>query len=450
MCLTGLALLAACSKRGEPPPEPAGDGGATDAARDQAGDTARLTPCNGTCTGICRGLCVGVCSERNQDGECVAPCAGTCIGSCEGTCPRGTTARPDAGAAARPDAGVDGRVERPAPAPDGGAEPDSGPPPAYGTWTDRTRASTASWPPLAQTGAMVFDNRRLRAVMFGGFRERSNNTWEWDGRTGTWTLMQQLGGARPSRRTGHALVFDSVRGRVILHGGIDDSGASNNETWEWDGAREVWTQKAPGPTPSRWGHAMVFDESTGRVVLFGGAHRHPMLGDGELLDTWEYDPAADKWVNWTYPLPGVWPRPRKGHAMAYDPSRSVTVMYGGEVSNLGLASDLWEWSGTYRAWRERTPPTPPPGWPGPRALATLAYVGNGQMVLLGLESPAFLRWSAGANEWQSLTPPAPAAFPRPRMNALAAWDTFQNALVVVGGPVPLGRDVLTDTWQWRP
>src|SRR5690349_7577047 len=101
---------------------------------------------------------------------------------------------------------------------------------------------------------MVFDSKRGRMVMFGGFKKPGNGTWEWEARRTTWTLMQQRGGARPSPRFGHAMTFDPARGRVIMHGGIDGTGSSNNETWEWDGDTETWTQRGPGPIPSRWGH----------------------------------------------------------------------------------------------------------------------------------------------------------------------------------------------------
>jgi hypothetical protein len=440
ICLAGVALaLGACSGEADPPAPPAPDGGPDAAADTRPPDAGKPVPCNSACTGVCQGLCVGVCSERDQDGECVAPCEGTCIGSCYGICAKSAGGKVDAGGGDRRpvwgDSGANAPAEAPAPAP--------------GTWTDQTHASTASWPPLDQTGAMVFDRRRMRVVMFGGVGERSNNTWEWDGHSATWTLMQQLGGTRPSARTGHAMVYDSTRGLVVIHGGIDASGASNNETWEWDGEHEAWTQRVPGPIPSRWGHAMTYDESTGLVVLFGGAHRDPMLGDGELLDTWEYDPAADKWANWTYPLPGIWPRPRKGHAMVYDSSRKLTVMYGGEVANLGPSSDLWEWSTIYHAWRE-VMPSPGSGSPGGRVYASLVYIGGGQMLLFGREGPPFVRWNAVKGLWQSLSTPVPAVFPPPRARSAAAWDTSLGVLVVVGGAVAQGRGTLTDTWLWRP
>ena len=235
----GLALGLACA--GDPRPS-------------DAGDTALPVPCNGACTGVCQGLCVGICSDRNDAGTCSTGCEGTCIGTCVGSCP----SRIDAGAGDSGDARTDARfldtrppdtrTDAPPDAPPADTAPpfEPGPPEAYGSWTNQSRVNSASWPSLEDTGAMVFDTMRARAVMFGGWRTPSNYTWEWDSRRSTWTLMQQKDGVRPSPRFGHALAYDSRRGRVILHGGIDETGASNGETWEWDGAAEVWTRRARG------------------------------------------------------------------------------------------------------------------------------------------------------------------------------------------------------------
>jgi hypothetical protein len=72
------------------------------------------------------------------------------------------------------------------------------------------------------------------------------------------------------------------------------------------------------------------------------------------------------------------------------------------------------------------------------------------MVLLGSESPGFLRWLASPNQWFNITPAMPPTFPGPRMRALAAWDHTVSALVAVGGQVLFGPQVLTDTWHWVP
>lgn len=50
-----------------------------------------------------------------------------------------------------------------------------------------------------------------------------------------------------------------------------------SDTWEWDGTS--WIQRFPSFSPSeRTGHSLVFDSSRNRIVLFGGDY-HP--------DTWE-------------------------------------------------------------------------------------------------------------------------------------------------------------------
>ena len=76
----------------------------------------------------------------------------------------------------------------------------------------------------------------------------------------------------PSARTGHALAYDSARGRVVLFGGFDSSGNVFSDTWEWDG--DAWTDVTPSganTSPSaRNNHALAYDSARGRVVLFGG------------------------------------------------------------------------------------------------------------------------------------------------------------------------------------
>jgi hypothetical protein len=59
-------------------------------------------------------------------------------------------------------------------------------------------------------------------------------------------------------------------------------------SWEWDGAQ--WTLRQDmGPAP-RWGHALAFDSARGKAVLFGGFSAPPAdpgVADSVLADTWE-------------------------------------------------------------------------------------------------------------------------------------------------------------------
>jgi galactose oxidase-like protein len=84
---------------------------------------------------------------------------------------------------------------------------------------------------------MVFDAARNRVVLFGGAGAGTatlfDDTWEWDG--DNWTQVADTG---PSVRGGHAMAYDSLRGRVILFGG-DDGQNSFGDTWAWNGTD--WT-----------------------------------------------------------------------------------------------------------------------------------------------------------------------------------------------------------------
>ena len=68
-------------------------------------------------------------------------------------------------------------------------------------------------------------------------------------------------------------------------------------------------------------------------------------------------------------------------AMAYDPGRNVTVLYGGENTmggNTVVLGETWEFNGT--TWTMRTPAATP----GKRTKAAMAYdAGRKQMVLVG-------------------------------------------------------------------
>src|SRR5215218_4012122 len=155
----------------------------------------------------------------------------------------------------------------------------------------------ADWTQVADTGpdarsghALVFDANRQRAVLFGGEAAASAlraDTWEWDGTE--WTQVADMG---PSPSLTPAMTFGA--GATLLFGGITPSPAPvgaeelSRLSWEWDG--EHWTLRQDmGPAP-RWGHALTFDSGRGRAVLFGGFSALPAdpgVADSVLGDTWE-------------------------------------------------------------------------------------------------------------------------------------------------------------------
>ncbi len=130
---------------------------------------------------------------------------------------------------------------------------------------------------------MVFDAKRGRTVVFGGMGTAPEgqrpptlgDTWEYDG-----SVWKQIQAAGPSPRMGAGAAYDSRRGRVILFGGMGESGFSG-ETWSWDGSE--WKKLSDtGPAPRGMGY-VTYDKARDRVVLFGGRKGWP---NGDLADTW--------------------------------------------------------------------------------------------------------------------------------------------------------------------
>jgi cysteine-rich repeat protein len=217
---------------------------------------------------------------------------------------------------------------------------------------------------------MAYDAARGRVVLFGGHDGAlDGETWEYDGVTATWTLVTPSGSS-PSARGSHAMAYDAARNRVILFGGSDFP--LDGETWEYDGATATWTQVTPsGSSPSpRYQHAMAYDASRGRVVLFGGSDAGGL--DGE---TWEYDGAT---ATWTQVTPtGSSPSPRESHAMAYDAVRGRVVLFGGNDN--ALDGETWEYDGATATWTQITPIG---STPSPRKYHAMAYdAARGRAVL---------------------------------------------------------------------
>lgn len=192
------------------------------------------------------------------------------------------------------------------------------------TWTLLTRTG-----PIGRSGtAMSYDSDQHRVVLFGG---RSGDTPfddTWFFQNGVWRAIRLSG---PSARDSHAMAYDSELHRVVLFGGLgpfrDDGTVDDyNDTWILD--NDTWRMlETTGPV-ARIGHAMAYDSTLHRTVLFGG---------------WFY---SDTWIltggSWTR-LRIAGPSGRHNHAMAYDSVRERTVLFGGVSDGCGGrdVNDTW-------------------------------------------------------------------------------------------------------------
>ncbi|MEZ4364801.1 MAG: DUF4215 domain-containing protein [Kofleriaceae bacterium] len=245
-----------------------------------------------------------------------------------------------------------------------------------------------------------------------------------------WTVV---GVATPAARTRASLAYDAARGRVVMFGGTDVSGALLDETWEWTGA--AWVQVLPRESPpARADAAMAYAPTLGGVILFGGG-----LAVGELRDTWRWDGAG-----W-YPVESAArPSVRRAAAMAFDGRRGVVELCGGQVVGPPpqVRSDCWTLDGS--GWTEVTTATPSARFGAAMASDPV----RGELVLFGgrtqLAGLLADTWRRGVDGWEDVSP---GVAPSPRQAHAMAFDAAAGGIVLFGG-MTFSNSLLADTWRW--
>ncbi len=397
-------------------------------------------------------------------------------------------------------------------------------------WAERTPSTK---PGHRVRHAMAWDSQRGVTVLFGGTvptgdpfdYDEFRDTWEWNGVDWLQTANSPL----EFRRQQHAMAFDNRRGKVVMFGGTrEDPQTLGDDTDEYSGPAGWRSLFASGPPP-RARHAMVYDSVHGKMVLFGGAS-----GDTQYNDTWELivhgpefprqpqntngpacgevsfsaavtgvGPLQYQWrkdgfdlfeggrfvgVNsptlrvtglrfadegvyqlavtsacgestsagaalrvdapWTHHIVNG-PQPRAANAMAYDESRGVSVLFGGGNSSGGPSRETWEWNGN--SWLLRAVSGPTPRWGhgmvyDPDRRKVLLFGGNRNRG----DNPAdFLRdtWEWDGRAWKLLATNGPS----PRASFALAYDSVVRRTVLYGGQngVGGGGQWLYDTWEFN-
>jgi hypothetical protein len=253
------------------------------------------------------------------------------------------------------------------------------------TWQDRTSATASTWAPPLEDARAAYDSDRQVTVIFGGVMsmslapsQYSQETWEWNGSGFTKRQASRM----PPGRHLHATIYDPVhKVTLVFSGWPGTEGGWKADLWQWDG--NTWTDLTPAVLPAAWpaprsNANFVWDSVRQRALLFGGMTDPPGGGDSvSNADLWEWD--GSTWTNLTPATLGVdWPLKRNGAAAGYDPVRGVMLLFGGRVSDrrapgLESANDLWEWDSRARAFREITPMPAPGSWPLSGDLFTGAF-----------------------------------------------------------------------------
>jgi hypothetical protein len=201
------------------------------------------------------------------------------------------------------------------------------------TWSQIIPAGQA--PTARLYSSAIYDAVRGRMIVMGGVSSYVNHNDVWAltlSETPAWSLIEPTG-ERPSGRYLHTAIRDPLRDRLVICGGI----YGDNEVWALplNGASAWERLSTSGATPfPRYAQSAIYDSTADRMVLFGGHS-----STGRLNDTWSLPLGAGP----------VWSRnasstqrpvERGQQATACDTERARLVVFGGS-GNSGWLNDTW-------------------------------------------------------------------------------------------------------------
>ncbi|HVP38111.1 MAG TPA: kelch repeat-containing protein [Candidatus Saccharimonadales bacterium] len=321
-------------------------------------------------------------------------------------------------------------------------------------------SGTPAWTQLAPTGAppaartdacAVYDPAQDRMVVFGGYYYSDaphylNDTWALTlSGSPAWVQLSPMGTA-PSAREGHAGVYVSDWGCMMVVGGDTEDQGIRGDVWElWLSGPGRWQQVNPNNAlGGRLAHAAAYDAGRRQVVVFGGLTESLECAN----DAWAL-PLAD-FHNWLLLAPSAAvPPDRLQHAAAFDSTHRRMLIFGGYTMNVGMQNDAWSLSlaGT-PTWSEFTPSgTPPAGRMRPSAIYDPV---RDRLIVFGGFSgtPYNDAWAlalSGTVAWTQLTPSGTP--PAARDGAAAIYDPVRDRMVLFGGYYYDSKpNYLGDTW----
>jgi hypothetical protein len=353
-----------------------------------------------------------------------------------------------------------------------------------------------AWPSPRYIVTAGFDEESDLLVLFGGTKSEDfglNDTWVYDPETRTWE--QRDPAVKPPVRFGAAMTYDPSIDRMVMFGGIADLRYVYEDLWLYDANDDTWEQVAPeGPRPPMRTYAsMVYVDSLGGILLFGGTQDWA-LGQGTMLaDTWFLDTATMTWTE----IAGAGPTARDAFGLAYDPEADLVVLAGGFYPRDDIT---WVFDPTTMRWSSRGPtPDPRPTqlvydpvgkrilgagmvysvaadtWsqlPWDETVRPNGYLMAGPFIdtnrnvlyMLGTLDPTAPGWVLGLWEYDlatetmrligpeepgSVAQPETAAWPSPRYGLTVAFDEQSGLLVLFGG-AKSDSVALSDTWIFDP
>ena len=229
---------------------------------------------------------------------------------------------------------------------------------------------TSGLQPVPRYGTAVLDSDQQRMLVFGGASESRylNDVWAFSLVSETWSRIEAAG-TPPTPRLGHSAIYDPVRKRMIVYGGVDSLHNALGDLWELDFTPSpswlpIGAQGGP-PTP-RLAHSAIYDPVRDAMVIFGG-HDRPSPGPPTYFsDVWTLSlSGTHTWI----PLGSSLPGPRGDHVAAFDPIGDRMVVFGGTYMTTDTyiplqkkLDEVWEYDLAQGAGWRRLSPGPSARW----------------------------------------------------------------------------------------
>ncbi|MBI4815793.1 MAG: hypothetical protein HY791_06035 [Deltaproteobacteria bacterium] len=288
------------------------------------------------------------------------------------------------------------------------------------TWNgnDWVRRATQPIPAPSERSWLADDPSRAHVVLY----VPAGETWEWSGDRWTRSSTSPPDAALVGSSADPAIAFDRARGTVVMAGRSHES-PDELRIWDWDGSSWILREVRPGAPQARDSHALVYDASQERLVLFGGWAGHEWF-----RTTWELDQTVWRESALSAPQPRLWP------SMIYDSRARSLMLFAGLAEDQSYPSGVWSRKGG--DWSQTSSSLEPPD----RSAQAAAFDSvRGLTVMFGGRAPDGQRlgdtWLLDGDRWSQATL---GDAPRPRFGHGLTYDAARREAVLFGGSIGLG------------
>src|ERR1035437_2766927 len=339
---------------------------------------------------------------------------------------------------------------------------------------------STSWPQARGYETLLYDTRSENLLMLGGGAGGGwvstlpgyGGVWSFSPGSNRWNLLY---GSIPLAST-DMFSYDKRSARVIAWVSFAADPNSTwilgpikpiSETWAFDPATGEWENRNPAQSPPAGllgeGAQMVYDDRSGKTIMFGGLSLplyeqyfescdpqgncdDSLLSQIETNHTWVYDYVANTWTDVS--PPALSPPSRNSHALVYDTAADRVILFGGGDAFVDY-NDTWAYNYKKNTWTQLSPATQPLS----RSYGYLAYDSEHDRIVLfgGVD---YTETQIYGDTWvfnywdQTWTQLNPKVSPSPRGWFGMGCSPKANRIVIFGGGTD--RDHFTDeTWTYR-